>query len=154
MSLVTLPSSLLLALLVGPTPQDPPTTPRPRDPFTPSATLARRIGVGADGFVPFEQRPTLPQMKLRGILKMKDKPGYTASVFVEAIGTYVAREGGQIVFSQSGSVVASNADVAAPNGRSPVRLATTIPIVLKVQRVSPEGVVVEVGTLGQTMVIR
>lgn len=153
MSIAVPPFALMLALLVGPTPQDPAADP-PRDPFTPSPAIARRIGVGEDGFVPFEQRPVLPAMKLRGILKMKDSPGYTASVFVDSIGTYVVRDGGQIVFSQGGSVVVSNADVNPASSRAPARLATTVPIVLKVQRVSPEGVVVEVGTLGQTMVIR
>lgn len=164
--------SLLFAVLVGPMPgpqNGPPrTSPAKPDPFAVDDTLRRALGTKSpEGFEKLESKPTLPKMKLKGYLAMAGKPSPAVAIEIEGVGTYVARKDSKIAFSLSGRFAtpapkSPNPPSAAtgPNGTngppeaSRVVVREQMPIVLLVKDISPEGVVVEVGTLGETLVIR
>ncbi len=158
--------SLLFALLVGPMPDPqngpPPTSPAKPDPFAVDDTLRKALGANSqDGFEKLESKPTLPKMKLKGYLAMAGKPSPAVAIEIDGVGTYVARKDSKIAFSLSGRfATAAPKTPAAESGPSKTPEASRVvvreqmPIVLLVKDISPEGVVVEVGTLGETLVIR
>lgn len=135
----------------------PPATAKPegssdKDPFRPDEKV-RRVLAGderEDGFVPLEGGAALPGMKMKGIVKLKGKPT-VASVEVDGVGSFVVREGEKIVFSLSGRVVAPK---SAGGKAGAVEMREQIPIALLVKEISRDGVVVEVGALGETLIIR
>lgn len=174
--------------------------PQAADPFRADATLRSALGAdrpGAGSFEPLGQRPTLPEMHLRGVVRMagRDKPA--ALVEVAGFGSYTARQGDTISFTlpvralpvpgpaATGdghanrtalvrhATVPPAQDAPTPDPRNPQRntpspaagqvaspgsgsvlVGQQLPIVLRVLRIDRDGVVVEIGTLGQYVVIR
>jgi len=122
-----------------------------QDPFEADEKV-RRVLSGQereDGFVPLDGGVALPAMKLKGLVKMKGK-STTASVEIDGIGSFVVREGEKLIFSLSGRVVKPSGKKAA----GAVEMREQIPIALLVTDISRDGVIVEVGTLGETMIIK
>lgn len=160
-----LSTALLLCLFLGP--QEAPASAPAKDPFQPAEDLARALGerrAASGEFRPLDDRPQLPAMKLKGTLKMKSKASPAAAIQVEGAGSYVVREGGQLAFSidavslRPSRVAPSPAAGAAAkqaNGALAQELVREqLPIALRVQRITADGVLVEVGTLGTTLIIR
>ena len=199
-----------LAQQVPPPPQEPvpaaksaaAAAPSP-SPFAPDAELRAALGgnqAAAETFQPLNDRPVLPEMHLRGIVRLAHKSQPAALIEVRGFGSYTARQGDSIAFTLPSQRLAvpvaqrnaADAPTVAPVVEGPVRSAdelrktsdqraagseqaaatsstaanvrasagvgvlvsTQIPIVLRVVRVDRDGVVVEIGTLGQLLVIR
>ncbi|HKE00517.1 MAG TPA: hypothetical protein VKE69_05870 [Planctomycetota bacterium] len=160
------PFFLLLLLLS----QDPASRPA-GNPFRGDEELLRKLGLltTEGGYAPLRDATTLPTMRLRGLIKLKDRKAAAALIDVEGIGALVVREGDQISLWDSagasrGSYGAvsrsdSGAGAHAATGRGPAahpagRAPETLPPALKIERIGPDGVVVEIGTLGRSLVIR
>ncbi len=170
------PLVLLLGLLRAAAPgQDAPPAPQPepaapaepaaRDPFAADPALLELLGrapAQPDDFQPLEERPGLPPMRLRGLVQMRGAERPAALVEIEGVGTYTTREGERLSFTLRGARRAPAA--AAPPSEDGARarsvsasggvLRSDLPIVLRVEHVGRDGVVVEVGSLGQYLVIR
>jgi hypothetical protein len=162
----------------SPAPAQTPT--RPESPFAADEDLRKLLDARppGDDSEPLGDRPALPEMRLRGLVKMKGKEKPAALIELRGIGTYTAREGEKLSFSLPGRTISARPDPsAAPGsqGRLPGRDGGTptggetsvvssashgvvvreqIPIALRIEHVGPDGVLVEVGTLGQYLVIR
>ncbi|MCA8953864.1 MAG: hypothetical protein KDE27_30410 [Planctomycetes bacterium] len=182
-----------------------PTTPAaPANPFVADEEIQRLLGGTKPdplAFQPLAERPALPDMRLRGIVRLKRKAQPAALVELTGYGSYTVRQGESISFTLPGRALA--APRVDPTGRTgqqgPTAPSTTpkpelwatssqrerlkelgagptaattagtpattgagrgvtisepIPIVLRVERIEKDGVVVEIGTMGQYLVIR
>src|SRR5262245_22744397 len=94
---------LFLLLLTIPAVQNPgaATQPasRPRNPFRPEGSLRapdRSRGSQGDEFQRLQSVPELPEMRLRGILKMKKKTRPAAMIEVTGVGSYLVHEGDKL----------------------------------------------------------
>jgi hypothetical protein len=127
---------LFLLLLLGSL-QDAPATRPATNPFRGDDELLRRLGLlpGEGGYTPMHDPSALPSMRLRGLLKLRDRKA-AALLDVEGVGALIVREGDQVSLAGAPST------------------GDGLPPALKIERIGPEGVVVEVGTLGRSLVIR
>lgn len=128
----------------------------PSDPFEIDEALRRLLEGPDSDYEPLAEQPLLPAMRLKGVLGLHGKQ-LVALVEIDGVGTFLAREGGRILFTIQGRVVAREErreDAPVTGGPPPRRRLRSLPIALLVREVTPEAVVVEVGTLGQTLVIR
>lgn len=142
-------------------PQETAKTPA-QDPFAPSAELQRALDADANAgrragdFRALDEAPTLPEMHLRGVVKLEGRPVPAAVIELDGLGYYVVREGESLSFTLQWTRVvpaqASGVDGALPV--APVLCKEPIPIALKVQRIERDSVQVQVGTLGEVLVIR
>jgi hypothetical protein len=159
----------------------PPPAAQPQEsPFQADEALRKLLDQRPSGedFEPLGDRPALPEMRLRGLVRMKGKEKPAALIELKGIGTFTAREGEKLSFSLPGRLVSAHSDPGpgatrpnTPTGRdgpAPTQSETSlvssashgvvvreqIPIALRIERVAPDGVLVEVGTLGQFVVIR
>lgn len=140
-------------------------------PFELDAKLSALLGGQTAETVDFEvlgERPPLPEMRLRGLVRMKGRTRYAALIELDGIGTFTRREGERLSFTLRGQRVAAvpapgAPSAAAPAARPGVRsapaptqrmVAVDQPIVMRIAKVSTDGVLVEVGSLGQYLVIR
>ncbi len=148
-------------------------------------------------FNPLPQRPTLPTMKLKGLLRLKGRDKQAALVEVGDVGTYAVREGERLAFTvnarmtmprpqpapgtpgaQPGATGAgvptdrpTREDLQAEKRKEAQGQPTTgtgaratpnqgvvvnnqMSIVLRIVRVSSDGVFVEVGSPGELLIIR
>jgi len=159
----------------------PPPAAHPQEsPFQVDEALRKLLDQRPSGedFEPLGDRPALPEMRLRGLVRMKGKEKPAALIELKGIGTFTAREGEKLSFTLPGRLVSAHSDPRsgaahqnAPTGRdgkapteSETSLASSashgivvreqIPIELRIERVAPDGLLVEVGNLGQFVVIR
>ena len=133
-----------------------------QDPFAPSPQLQRALDAeqgnerGSGDFRVLDEAPALPEMHLRGVVKLEGRAVAAAVIELDGLGHYVVREGESLSFTlQWTRVVPTSAPVAdgAPPP-APVLRKESIPIALKVQRIGRDSVQVQVGTLGEVLVIR
>jgi hypothetical protein len=136
--------------------------PQAQDPFAPSPQLQRALDAeqgnerGSGDFRVLDEAPALPEMHLRGVVKLEGRAVAAAVIELDGLGHYVVREGESLSFTlQWTRVVPTTAPVAdgAPPP-APVLRKESIPIALKVQRIGRDSVQVQVGTLGEVLVIR
>lgn len=165
-------------------------TSRPSNPFKADEDVKSLLdqkepAPAADDFRRLDVRPQLPEMKLRGLIRVGGSTKIAALIEITGVGTYSAREGDKLAFSvpARGAAIRPPAEkkkdetTAAPNrederarareaaksgqkgvttvddpGLAPIQ--STIPVVLKVGGVTRDGVTVEVGTLGEILIIR
>jgi hypothetical protein len=145
------------------------TTAADTNPFRPSEAMLRALGGvesttasgSADGFRHLENVPQLPRMHLRGVLKMKQHDKPAALIEVDDLGHYSVREGESFSFTLAWHQVVPNVPARSTSDDAPARqsplpavLSSQIPVVLRVERIERDGVIVEVGTLGERLVIR
>lgn len=106
-----------------------------RNPFAPSARVLGLSGKSAlTGNADFRPNPgamRLPKLKLRGLVQGKSKGGIVALLEVEKVGVYLV---------QIGDII------GLPGGSNET--------VLKVREITELSLIVEVGSLGQLIIIR
>src|SRR5262249_30311223 len=108
----------------------------------------------------------LPEMRVKGVIQVAGRGRIAAMIEVQGVGTFTAHEGDKLAFSVEGARPAAaaapnrgktgDASSAAGAGAAATSAArATVPVVLRVDRIAPDGVVVvEVGSLGKLLVIR
>ncbi len=166
-----------LAFLFSPIPQDSgPPTPATQEPaaqqegetspFVPDenlrALLENQNPDAPPEFEVLQERPPLPAMRLRGMLRMKGATGYAALIELDGIGSFTRHEGERLSFTLRGARVltvppsAPSASSAPATGSATAPRAVIMdqPIVLRIVRIDTDGVLAEVGSLGQFLVIR
>lgn len=144
-----------------------------RSPFEIDPALRQALAPDEDSgeagaFTPLADAPVMPVMRVRGVVKMRERSKPAAILEVEGVGRYTVREGERVSFSlagkssralavrarpQDGPRRGSEASAAAPAAPAPA-VRQQIPIVLRVLEIANDGVIVEVGTLGERMIIR
>lgn len=154
------------ASLAPQSPQTPAKDAAPANPFQPDEALRKLLGDGDakrdDGFTPLDEAPSLPAMRVKAIVQMRSRGKPAAVVEVVDVGTYTVREGERLSFSMPGRAMTQSPlqpraarDSRAPaTSSSPLAVRQQIPIVLRIDKIAPDGVVVEVGTLGELLIIR
>lgn len=158
-----------------------------KSPFQPDEALKRLLeGEKApekpgDTFQPLPDPPALPEMGLKGIVRLRGREKFAALVDIGGVGTYTVRENDKLSFTLPGRSIAvpNRTDAGGtPSGTanvttSPNQTATSkstpsvrtgtgrgvlmreqVPVALKIVHVGPDGVLVEVGTLGEVLIIR
>lgn len=161
---------LLLAAPAAARAQDPSTQPasRPRNPFKPEGfeLSGGKTRSPKDEFQRLQNVPQLPEMKLLGIIKMQKKAKPAAMIEVKGVGSYLIHEGDKLGLTLRVTAVDSPADrdirivavsdgsASRPSAATNVLLKNQIPVVLRIDKIAGDGVVVEVGTLGEYLVIR
>lgn len=156
--------------------QDPKKDPE-TSPFRPDDELARLLGEKKDDGDPYrtlKERPVLPAMHLRGLLRMRGKDDTAALIEIEGVGSYTVRKDERLAFTTQVRLTGPVSNEPVPTARTEGSAATGVadsppktpaaqvrgivyegfPIVLLVKMVGREGVLVEVGTLGELMIIR
>lgn len=106
----------------------------PRNPFAPSRRSMALVGAGAGPSTQFRSNNTagrLPRLKLKGLVQARGGTEVTALLEVEKVGVYVVHKGDII---------------GLPNGGSDS--------VIKVNEITPLSILVEVGSLGQLVIVR
>ncbi|MEZ6194824.1 MAG: hypothetical protein R3F20_03705 [Planctomycetota bacterium] len=161
--------------------QDAPAPPPDRNgktesPFKLDDVLEKLLGAkrpeSPEEFHRLEERPALPAMSLRGLVRMKGRKTYAALVEIEGVGRYTVRDGDRLAFTVTARRPAG--PVAAPTKPTPAAGAApgdprvvvenppaprvsrleSVPLVMKILHVGRDGVVVELGTVGEVLIIR
>ena len=163
--MICMPSLVLACLSFGPAgaPVQDPVRKPDQDPFVADDALRQALGAdgakqSADDFTPLGNTPAMPEMRLRAIVKMANKEKSAAVLEIKGVGSYTVREGEKLSFTLTGHFVTQNAPSRSGTARAPANTAASvrsqIPIALRIDRIASDGVVVEVGTLGELLIIR
>lgn len=145
-----------------------PAASRPRNPFQPSGSMdllrSKLKSQGRGEFQHLQSLPQLPEMKLLGIIKMQKKDRPAAMIDVKGVGTYLIHEGDKLGLTLRGQAEATTGDrdirivrsgdetSSRPSSASIIK--NQVPVALRIDKISSEGVTVEVGTLGEFLIIR
>jgi len=121
--------------------------------------LRALIGVNTGGLKRVEVPAKLPAMTLRGFLQPSGQPAIALLELAELKRIFVVQVGTEIPITIAGRAVAAGHGELTGLGGTKVEAPTVDPsgqtqIILKVLKVSNEGVTVEAGLLAQTIVIR
>jgi hypothetical protein len=123
-------------------------------------SLKQLIGVNPSGLKRADL-PKLPVMSLSGFVKPHDGPARALLQIADLNRTFLVEEGTEIPITVAGHIspigrselVGLN-QTAAPPAQSNNDANTQSQIILKVVRVSDEGVTVEAGLIDQTIIVR
>ena len=126
----------------------------------PGADLRSLIGVNTGGLKRVEVPAKLPAMTLRGFLQPSGQPAIALLELAELNRIFVVQVGTEIPITIAGHVTAAgHGELTGLGGAVKAEAPAVDPsgqtqIILKVLKVSSEGVTVEAGLLAQTIVIR
>jgi hypothetical protein len=153
-SIISDPSSQLAGPATQPSSQLP-IAPGPSD----TDDLRQLIGVHAPGIAPVEL-PKLPVMSLHGYIKAAGDNSYALLEVVDLNRIFIVKEGTEIPITVQGRISPINQSELTGLGQSstptnnPDTTAGQSLIILKIIKVSEEGVLVQAGLSNQTIIIK
>lgn len=133
--------------------------PESSSPFDPSPALLQALSkdepAKASEFQRLDSFPALPEMRLRGLVKMRAKDRPAALIEVTGLGYLTVHEGENVTLNLPWKHVSLATPTKRTGPASPdAFVRQQLPVALRIEHIDAVGVTVEVGTLSERMVIR